>query len=184
MQATESFTIRACDRSDAERLSELAARLFTQAYGPTHPEPTLSAYLEESFSVHRMRAELAASGIGMLLVEDTSGHPLGYAYLRESDAPPPVGVPEGRTVEIVRFYVDQAWHGRGVAQALMAGCESEAVRRGARSLWLSVWQEAPRPIAFYRKTGLRIVGTDTFRFGDRLDHDYVMAKPLAPAPSR
>ena len=195
--ALDRFTIRPCDGREAGRLAELAARLFREAYGPTHPEPAMSDYVATSFSVPRLRADLADPHVRVLLVEDATGHPLGYAYLRESDGglPPAVeGSPSvvpgfrpvvqaGRAVEIVRFYVDQGWHGRGVAQALMAACETEATRRGAGILWLAVWQLAPRAIAFYRKAGLSVVGTATFRFGDRLDDDYVMAKRVGGSPA-
>jgi hypothetical protein len=44
-----------------------------------------------------------------------------------------------------------------------------------------VWQEAARPIAFYRHAGFEVVGTTTFSFGDRLDDDFVMARRLASA---
>jgi ribosomal protein S18 acetylase RimI-like enzyme len=91
------------------------------------------------------------------------------------------GVPGQRPVEIVRFYVDAAWHGSGVAAALTAACEGEARRRGADARWLSVWQEAPRPLAFYRRAGFEIVGTATFAFGDRLDDDFLIARRLAGA---
>jgi ribosomal protein S18 acetylase RimI-like enzyme len=159
-------------------LSVLASRLFTESYGPTHPEPTLGAYLAESFSVTRLDGELRDPHVRILLVEDEESRPFGYAYLRDSDGSAPAVAPEGRSMEIVRFYVDARFHGRGVAQALMAGCEAEAARRGADSLWLAVWQEAPRAIAFYGRSGFRIVGTATFRFGDRLDDDFVMVKTL------
>ena len=39
------FTIRPCTPRDAAPISALAAKLFIQAYGPTHPEPELSRYL-------------------------------------------------------------------------------------------------------------------------------------------
>jgi tRNA (guanine37-N1)-methyltransferase len=64
----------------------------------------------------------------------------------------------------------------------MAACAAEARRRGADALWLAVWQQAARPLAFYRRQGFAIVGTTTFAFGDRVDADYVMARSLAASP--
>lgn len=179
MQDVGAFTIRACGPDEAGRLAAAGARLFTQAYGPTHPEPELGAYLARAFAPARLAAELAEPGRRALVVE-SGGEWIGYAYLRES-AEWPDGVPGERPVEIVRFYVDGGWHGRGVAQALMAACEDEARRRGADALWLGVWQEAARPIAFYRRAEFQVVGTATFAFGDRLDDDFVMARSLAAA---
>lgn len=180
MQDVEAFTVRACGLDEAGRLATTAARLFTQAYGPTHPEPELGAYLAREFAPARVSAELADPA-RRALVAESDGQWIGYAYLRESAEGWPDGVPGRRPVEIVRFYVDAGWHGRGVAPALMAACEDEARRRGADALWLSVWQEAARPIAFYRRAGFEVVGTATFAFGDRLDDDFLMVRRLSGA---
>jgi diamine N-acetyltransferase len=177
MQELEAFTIRACEPDEAGRLAATGAHLFTQAYGPTHPEPELGAYLARAFAPGRLAAELADPARRALVVE-SGGRWIGYAYLRESVEGWPDDVPGQRPVEIVRFYVEAGWHGRGVAAALMAACEDEARRRGADVLWLSVWQEAARPLAFYRRAGFEVVGTATFAFGDRLDDDFLMARRL------
>ena len=56
MTAPTGFSIGAATVADAARLAALGARLFTQAYGPTHPEPELSRYLARSCGVERMAA--------------------------------------------------------------------------------------------------------------------------------
>jgi tRNA (guanine37-N1)-methyltransferase len=175
------FMIRPCTPIDADRVAALGARLFTQAYGPTHPEPELSRYLARTFDPTTVAEQLRDPTVRFLVVEDVDGVPVGYAHMRETIGPPPHGVVGERAAEIVRFYVDAAWHGAGVAQALMAACEREARAMGVAALWLSVWQEALRPQAFYRRAGFEIVGTTTFAFGERLDADYVMARSLLPA---
>jgi len=137
----------------------------------------MTTYLAESFAPARIRSELADPAVQVLIAEQ-AGEPIGYVYLRETEGSPPAGVPGTRAIEIVRLYVDAPWHGHGVAQALVVAAESEGLARGADVVWLSVWQEAERPIAFYRRVGFVAVGTSTFRFGDRLDEDYLMAKQL------
>lgn len=178
MQDSKAFTIRACRPDEAGRLAATAARLFSQAYGPTHPEPELGAYLARAFAPARLAAELADPARCALVVE-SGARWIGYAYLRDSADGWPSGVTGERPVEIVRFYVDAAWHGHGVAARLMAACADEARRWRADALWLAVWQEAPRALAFYRRAGFEIVGTATFAFGARLDEDFVMARRLS-----
>lgn len=177
MTGTTAFTIARATPRDAARVAALAARLFTQAYGPTHPEPELSRYLERSFAIARLTAEMAESSSSFLVVRDAAGVDIGYAHVREP-AERPDGVRGVRPVEIARFYVEAGWHGRGVAQALMAACVAEARDRGGDVLWLQVWTRAPRPQAFYRRSGFQEVGRTTFRFGDRVDDDLVMARAL------
>lgn len=179
---TAAPTIRRAGRADAAALAALAARLFAETYGPTHPEPELGRYLAGSFSADALRAVLADPAACVLLVESGAAA-IGYAQLRAQSPAPAPGVVGQRPLEIARFYVDARWHGRGVAGALMAAVRADARDRGADVVWLAVWQEAARPQAFYRREGFGVVGTTTFDFGDRRDDDFVMAWPVTPRPA-
>lgn len=159
-------------------MAALGARLFAQAYGPTHPEPELSRYLAGSFAVADMAKALANENVSIFVAEDERGGPIGYALLQMTRPPYPEGVTGERPWEIYRFYVDAAWHGRGVAQELMRACLDEARARGGDVVWLQAWQHASRALAFYQRAGFRIVGTAHFRFGDRVDDDYVLSRAL------
>ena len=172
-----SFSIRRCTVDDAATMASLAARLFTGTYGPTHPEPELSRYLARSFSVQGIREAIADDGVTMLIVEEPGGSAIGYAYLRSS-AEPPSGVEGKRVFEIVRFYVDGAFQGRGVGAALMDKCFYDARNRGADMVWLQVWKEAPWAVGFYARMGFSVVGSAPFYFGDQIGDDHIMAKSL------
>jgi len=102
---------------------------------------------------------------------------VGYAHLRLG--PAPGGVAGGRPAELARLYVDQRWHGAGVARALMDRCVDAARAWGADVLWLGVWEHNPRAIAFYRKCGFEQVGTQRFQLGEDLQTDLVMARAIA-----
>ena len=172
-----SFSIRRCTVNDAETMAALGARLFTETYGPTHPEPELSRYLARSFSVDGVREAIADSEVTMLLVEDPEGKAIAYAYLRSS-AEPPAGVRGESVFEIVRFYVDGAVQGKGVGAALMEQCFDDAQGLGADAIWLQVWKEAPWAVGFYARMGFAIVGSAPFYFGDRIGDDHIMTKSL------
>jgi ribosomal protein S18 acetylase RimI-like enzyme len=172
-----SFSIRRCNIVDAATMATLAARLFTETYGPTHPEPELSRYLARSFSLEGVRESIADNGVAMFLVEDLKRTAIAYAYLRSS-ADPPSGV-IGKTVyEIVRFYVDGMAQGRGIGAALMERCFEEGRNRGADVVWLQVWKEAPWAVGFYARMGFSVVGSAPFYFGDQVGDDHIMAKAL------
>ena len=185
--AAPGWTIRPAVQEDVPRLASFGAALFRQAYEPTHPEPTLSAYLANAFAESRVAHSVADRASTTLLVEAADGSWLGYAALREG------GPSEGTTtlhaplsgeapLEIVRFYVDEAWQGRGVAQALMHTCEEEARARGCDVLWLQAWQQAPQALRFYAKSGFAVHGSTTFQFGERTDSDFIFARPVSPHP--
>jgi diamine N-acetyltransferase len=171
------FSIRQSTVADAATLSALSARLFTETYGPTHPEPELSRYLARSFAVEGVRAAIADDGVTMFIAEDPGGRAIAYAYIRTSSEPP-AGVSGDRVFEIVRFYVDGAFQGRGVGAALMQQCVDEIRRRGADTVWLQVWKEAPWAIGFYERMGFTVVGSAKFYFGEQIGDDHVMAKSV------
>jgi GNAT superfamily N-acetyltransferase len=80
--------------------------------------------------------------------------------------------------EIARFYVDTAFHGRGLAQRMMAEVRRLAAGHGARSLWLSCWQEQPQALRFYGKEGFRIAGSLVFEIGDDAKDDWLLVAEL------
>jgi GNAT superfamily N-acetyltransferase len=82
-------------------------------------------------------------------------------------------------LQIRRFYVDQAWKGKGVAQQLMAAVDVEARRRGRETIWLLAWYRNFRAHAFYRKCGFVQVGMAPYLFGNTMEQDVAMARPTA-----
>jgi ribosomal protein S18 acetylase RimI-like enzyme len=174
---SRAFTIRRASTADAAALAHLGARLFTETYGPTHPEPELSRYLARSFALKDVRDAIASDDVTMLVAEDPERGPIGYAYLRTSPEPPS-GVEGRRVFEIVRFYVDGAFQGRGVGAALMEECFHDARRRGADVVWLQVWKEAPWAVGFYERMGFVVVGSAAFYFGEQIGDDHVMSRTV------
>ena len=179
-----TWSIRVVAPSEASQLATFAATLFRQAYGVTHPEPTLSVYLATSFAEQRVRRSLEDPASTTLVVESADGTWIGYAELHEgepsaSSTVVEVPLPGTAPLEIVRFYVDRAWHGQGVAHALMHACDALARTRGCDMLWLLAWQEAAQAVRFYHKAGFSIHGTGIFAFGERADADFILARPVS-----
>jgi ribosomal protein S18 acetylase RimI-like enzyme len=176
MSVVQEFTIRTAAPADAERLSELAVRTFRDTYAEHNRPENMAQYLTAHFSRRHQAEELADPQVATVVAE--AGRQLiGYAQLRRGN--PPDCVPGTDRLELSRFYVDRPWHGRGVAQAIMAASVSEATERGAQTLWLGVWERNSRGIAFYRKCGFADVGTQTFLLGSDRQNDRVMARTLS-----
>ena len=132
-------------------------------------------YLAGNSAPERPAAELRDPGIVTLLAED--GRRLaGYSQLWEGEAPD--CVLGASPIEIRRFYVDRAWQGRGIAQALMMATLEQAMARGARTVWLAVWERNLRAQAFYRKCGFDDCGAKEFVLGRDRQTDRVMVRAL------
>jgi ribosomal protein S18 acetylase RimI-like enzyme len=184
-----SLAVRAARPDEAPALAELMERTFRDTYGGNSTRSELEKYVAARFGAERQRRELEDPGLVTLLVApgpprdgDGEGAPVAFAQLRlAGGAPVPACVDARRPAELSRFYVDRAWHGRGVAATLMAACVAAAGEAGADALWLLVYKINAHAIAFYRKAGFAAVGSAPFRFGDEIHDDVVMVRPVGPA---
>jgi diamine N-acetyltransferase len=171
-----STRIRPAEPGDAAMLAELAARIFVETYAPDNRREDVDAFVAQAFGPDLQAREIADPATCYLIAE-VDGAPAGYVLLRPD--PAPECIPAGRTLSIARFYVDHAWHGRGIAHALMDAALAEAAARGASAVWLTVWERNDRALAFYRKRGFTIVGEMPFTMGADVQNDHVMLRELA-----
>lgn len=167
--------IRLAAPADAAAVAELARRTFFDTFAASNDPADMALYLEQSYGVDQQTREINDRDITTLVVE-VDGQAVAYAQLRSGDVPECVTGPA--PVELWRFYVDRAWHGRGIAQAMMHRVKEVARDRGARTLWLGVWERNDRARAFYAKCGFTDAGDHIFLFGTDPQTDLVMVTPL------
>jgi len=169
-------TFRMAEAADAQALAAFMSRNFLAAYGHCSTPENIQATITKHYGLDAQLRQVADGRYANLLME-RDGLLAGHAQLRfGGEAPEAVEPLPG--AEIGRFYVDTAFHGQGLAQEMMAKVRDIARERGARSLFLSVWQEQPQAIRFYGKEGFRIAGTLVFEVGDDPKDDWLMLAPL------
>jgi diamine N-acetyltransferase len=158
---------------DAPLLADLGRRSFVETFGHLYRPEDLAAFLE-NHSAERWHSELSDPAYAVRLAEE-EGVPAAYAKI----GPPTLPFePRGPSLELRQFYVLAAWHGTGLAHALMGWAIAEAGRRGAGDLYLSVFVDNRRARRFYERYGFTFVGTYAFKVGNHEDEDYVMRLSL------
>jgi len=170
------FAIRRGVPTDASVLAEFGARTFYETFAADNTPEDMSRHLASAWSPALQAAELEDPQLETLLAVGPDGALAGFAQLRAQHAPACVAT--RHPIELKRFYVDRPWQGRGLARALMSEVEQAARRRGARELWLGVWERNERAQAFYRKCGFEKVGTQIFVVGSDPQTDNVMLREL------
>lgn len=169
--------IRIATPADAESLAALAERTFRDTFADDNSADDMDAYVRDAFSLDRVRAELADDASTFLLAfVDGREQPIGYARLRTGTAGASVTGPD--PVELQRLYADRSVLGRGVGAALMRASLDAARSAGRRTLWLGVWEQNARAIAFYERWGFEKVGSHVFRLGSDHQTDLIMARPV------
>ena len=168
--------------SEAARLSEFAKDNFDKTYGPLCRAADVDAYMASALSPTELLRVLTnpTSWVFAAVADDEW---VGYAQVRL--APLPDGIasqlasPASTTpMELSRFYVARKCHGSGVAQQMLGIVMAHAELQGSETLWLSVWQENERAIAFYRKWGFASIGESKFLMGEDVQDDFIMERAV------
>lgn len=167
--------IRLAAIDDQPLVTAFGARTFRETFAADNTPQDLAAYLDASFGVAQQLAELSDPQTQTLLGEVDSVL-VAYAQLKQGSAPACVG--GASPIELVRFYVDGAWHGRGVAMTLMDAVVDTAISHGAQTIWLGVWERNPRAIRFYAKHAFVDVGSHDFLVGQDRQTDRIMVRTL------
>jgi GNAT superfamily N-acetyltransferase len=163
-------TIRQCEVKDAPIIVDLGRRTFLDTFAAVNESEHIQSYVSEAFSPDQITSELVDPDSIFLLAE-TGGIPVGYAKIRAGV--PPDCVTGTNPVEVERIYSDHAFLGKGVGAGLMRTCLNLATTLGHDAVWLGVWDQNPRAIAFYKKWGFEIVGEKTFMLGTDIQRDTV-----------
>jgi ribosomal protein S18 acetylase RimI-like enzyme len=177
-EQANAIVVRRADpnEADARLLAALGSRLFDDAFGAMNHPDDLRLFLARTYSPDLQLAELRDAHRATWIAE-ASGEAVGYAMARRESGSPHLVA--RHPAEVQRIYADRSWHGRGVGGALLKACVDQSHAWGCDVLWLGVWEQNPRGIAFYEKWGFRRVGEQRFLVGTDSQRDHVMALRLA-----
>jgi diamine N-acetyltransferase len=177
--AEPDISVRCAIRDDAEQLSAFAAEVFPLGGRPGADPRDLAQYIATELTAECFR-RLIEDPNAILCVAEMADHICGYALLLRSSPHPHI---EGVTpAEVRKFYVAPPQHGRGLADQLMRRALASLERDRLTVVWLSVYSENPRAIAFYQKWGFHIVGSHEFCVGADRQQDFLMRRDPQLAP--
>lgn len=165
--------IRKAMHADLEALSRLCERTFGETYDDLTADEVRS-YAREFFSVPVLQEHLDSNTDQVFVVEQD--RLLGYTLLCESSPPLPLATEPG--IECVRLYLERAAHGRTLGRHLLDTAIRWAGENGYRTLWLKVWDQNTRAIAFYEKNGFTRMGIVPYTEAGMDDRVIVMERAL------
>lgn len=158
-------TIKRATLSDAATLAVLSRQTFYDTFTGTCTEEDMQQFLQEYFNLEQVKSELVNDNDFYFFAE-IDGVPAGYIRFMEDYGNFPL-MQQWKALELKRIYVDKNFHGRGVAQQLMAFIENFAKENKYEVLWLGVWEQNGRAKKFYEKCGFTDSGhTHDFPIGN------------------
>jgi diamine N-acetyltransferase len=164
-----TITYRDAQLGDAPALRELFADSFVETFGRLYRAADLREFLDTN-TLEKWEASLADPETAIRLAEE-NGALAGFVELAPRKLPYETVAP---TIELRRLYLRSSAHGRGIADELMRWALSEAARRGAHELILSVFVDNHRARRFYQRYGFEVVGRYDFMVGSHADEDLIL----------
>ena len=169
------FKLVSCTLKHAAMLAELGAKTFDETFSPFHPASDMEAYITGTYTLSKLKANLLNPSIQYYAAYHKTGD---CGYIKLLDDANAEGL-EGRVMELEKIYVRQWAQGTGVAKLLMDKAIELAKKQGYNYLFLGVWQENKRALAFYKKCGFEIFNTRKFKLGDEWCDDFLLRLKIA-----
>jgi GNAT superfamily N-acetyltransferase len=139
-------------KDHASLLCAMARQVFSDTFARLYAPIPFAQFLEEAYGPGgSMERDLADASI-CWQVAAIGDQPIGYAKLSRLVAPAPD--PHSGAMELRQIYVLGRWHGKGVADRLISWALDIAHTRGAREIYLTVFDHNSRAKALLRSPWL------------------------------
>ncbi|MFD3001177.1 GNAT family N-acetyltransferase [Pontibacter toksunensis] len=174
---SDIFTFRIATQEDAVLLAELGWLTFEESFAAHNKPEDMVAFKPTMYSPALQAAELADPATEFVLVEVAGA---AIAYLKLNKGPAPKAIQAEYPLQIDRFYITNAWTGRGLGDQLMQLSIEKAQMQQHDVVWLTVWEHNERAKRFYSKYGFKEVGELEFILGQDVQRDLYMQREVSP----
>ena len=167
----KNIKVRLVTTTDLSRLQTIGRLTFAETFSESNSEENMQLYLNNSFSIEKLTAELNDSNATFYFAT-FENEVIGYLKLNCGLSQ--TELTDENAVEIERIYVSKAFHGKKVGQLLYEKAIAMAKKKNADYVWLGVWEENKRAIQFYQKNGFVEFDKHIFKLGDEEQTDLMM----------
>lgn len=172
----ENIIIRRALTSEVKELQQISTLTFTETFAAINSAENMQQYLDTQLNTGKLAEELNNPDSSFWFAE-LEGNIIGYLKVNTGSAQTEQKL--SNSLEIERIYILKAYHGKGVAQQLYQTAIDAARQMAASYVWLGVWEDNHRAIAFYNKLGFVPFDKHLFHLGDDAQTDILMKLELA-----
>lgn len=170
-----ALTLRRASADDAAKIALLSGGAFLTAFAHDHPGDALVAHVRDHHNEGCYAHWAEDPACALWIVETPLGAPVGYALM----TPPALDIAvDPGDLELKRIYALSGWQGAGIGRALLEAVLEEARLRGAKNLYLCVYEANHRAQRFYAREGFTRAGTQRFMVSDVAFTDYILVRSL------
>lgn len=159
------------------QLQKIGKQTFYETFSAENKEENMKKYLDESFSIHKLTAELNDKNAEFYFATLNN---ISIGYLKLNFGKSQTELQDNKGLEIERIYVLKKYHGKNVGQLLYDKAIQIAKLKDADYIWLGVWEKNLRAINFYKKNGFVAFHKHIFILGNDEQTDIMMKLKLIP----
>jgi ribosomal protein S18 acetylase RimI-like enzyme len=158
---------------DLTKLQTISRSTFAQTFNEHNNPEDMQAYLDNSFSIEKLSAELNnKNSTFYFAIDNNINTVVGYLKVNIGDAQSEKK--DLNAFEIERIYVEKTYFGKKVGQLLFDKAIEIAKSKKVSYVWLGVWEENHRALAFYTKNGFKAFDKHLFKLGNDEQSDILM----------
>ena len=158
---------------DVVKLQTISRSTFVQTFDEHNNPDDMQTYLNTSFSAEKLSSELNNHNSAFYFAMDNElNEVVGYLKVNTGDVQ--TEKMDLNAFEIERIYVDKAYFGKKVGQLLFNKAIEIAKSKKVNYVWLGVWEENHRALAFYTKNGFVAFDKHIFKLGNDEQTDIMM----------
>lgn len=171
----ESIVIVPVGLNDVEKLQAISRITFTQTFMEHNSAEDMDAYLNKSFSISQLSSEIDNADSEFYFAQEGE---MVIGYLKVNTGAAQTESKDLNAFEIERIYVDTAFLGKKIGQLLFNKAIELANAKNKSYVWLGVWEENHRALAFYKKNGFVPFDKHIFKLGNDEQTDIMMKLEL------
>ncbi len=169
---SDQIVIQKAELKDSGSIAALGRKTFLAAHEGSTPVEDMDRYLNEKFSVATVESEL--SDPKNIFYTLQSGDDLaGYSKIIYN-ATISLLPENNNACKLERLYISENYYGKKLGYKLFDFNKNLCIENQQSGIWLTVWVENERAIAFYDRVGFRIIGEILFTVGTQKSPNYVM----------
>lgn len=158
-------------KNEIVQLQEIGRKTFSETFSENNTEESMAEYLEKSFSIEKLTAELNDKNSEFYFAK-LDNEVIGYLKLNTGSSQ--TEIKSKNALEIERIYVSKDFHGKNVGQILYNKAIETTKEKEVDYVWLGVWENNLRAIGFYKKNGFVEFDKHIFRLGNEEQTDIMM----------
>lgn len=157
------ITIPRATLAEAPIIVDIGIPTFYESHGHSAPAADIDAYVSSKYNLKAVKEELSnPENIFHLIYYNTQ--PVGFSKFILNTSHPLIE--KSNVTKLERLYVLKEFYGLKLGLTLLQHIITISKEAGQSGIWLYVWIENTRAVAFYKKNGFEVIGHYDFKISE------------------